>query len=193
MDPQAPARAQVLQHADRSVTEEAADILAQGLVAHVAFSIDGQPFVIPFTYHFDRSAPNRLYLHGSPTSRALRHLASGAPVCVEVSLLDGLVYSRTALYHSMNYRSAVCFGRARLVEDEARKRAVFEKMISRYFAGRSAPRDYEAPSAEHLGGTALLELRIEEMSAKARSGGPKGPRDQDPEAPGTAGVIDLSR
>lgn len=91
----------------------------------------------------------------------------------------------------MNYRSAVCFGRAREVVDEAEQRAVFEKMIGRYFAGRTASRDYEAPSPEHLEATTLLRLEIEEMSAKASRGGPKGPLDSDPDAPGTSGVVDL--
>ena len=184
-----PARAQ---HADRSVPEEAASILAQGLVAHVAFSLDGQPYVIPFSYQYDSSVPDRLYLHGSPESRALTHLASGAAVCVEVCLLDGLVYSRTAKYHSMNYRSAVCFGRARRVEGEAEMRDVFEKMIARYFEDRTSGRHYEAPPKAHLDATALLEISIEAWSAKARRGGPKGPRDADQSAPGTAGVVDRS-
>jgi hypothetical protein len=183
-----PARAQ---HADRSVPEEAASILAQGLVAHVAFSLDGQPYVIPFSYQYDSSVPDRLYLHGSPESRALTHLASGAAVCVEVCLLDGLIYSRTALYHSMNYRSTVCFGRSRAVGDEALKREVLRKMIARYFEGRTEGRDYEAPPTPHLDTTALLEISIEEWSAKARLGGPKGPRDADPDAPGSAGILDL--
>ena len=181
-------KTRIKQHAERSVPEEAASILAQGLVAHVAFSLEGRPYVIPFSYHYDPAVPDRLYLHGSPDGRALVHLAGGAPVCVEVCLLDGLVYSRTALYHSMNYRSAICFGRSRAVEDETVKREILREMIARYFEGRAEGRDYEAPSPAQLGTTALLELFIEEWSAKVRSGGPKGPRDADPEAPGTAGV-----
>jgi nitroimidazol reductase NimA-like FMN-containing flavoprotein (pyridoxamine 5'-phosphate oxidase superfamily) len=97
-------RTQIRRHAERSIPEEAAEILAQGYVAHIGFSIDGQPFVLPFGYQFDPNTPDTLYLHGSHASRALRHLAGGAPVCVTVTLVDALVYSRTALYHSMNYR-----------------------------------------------------------------------------------------
>lgn len=186
-------RAEIKQHLNQSIPGEAPEILAQGLVAHVGFVIEEQPYVIPFTYHFDPASPGELYLHGSPESRALQHLADGAPVCVEVSLLDGLVYSKMALYHSMNYRSVVCFGRARIVEDEAEKRGVFEKMIGRYFKGRSAPRDYTSPAPEHLGATVVLKLTIEDWSAKARRGGPNGPHDKNPETPGSAGVVDLDR
>jgi hypothetical protein len=188
----APNRTEV-RRADRDATDEAPEILVQGLVAHVGFVIEGQPYVIPFTYHFDPASPGKLYLHGSTKGRALEHFASGAPICVEVSLLDGLVYSKTAFFHSMNYRSAVCFGRARIVEDEAEKRAVFEKLIGRYFEGRTAPRDYTSPTAEHLSVTTLVRLTIENWSAKARRGGPNGPHDKDPDAPGSAGVLDLDR
>ena len=121
----------------------------------------------------------------------MRHLASGAPVCVSVTLLDGLVYSRTALNHSMNYRSAVCFGRGRRVTDSAVQRTVYEAMVSRYFPGRTEGRDYAAPTAAHLESTALIEVEIEQWSAKMRTGGPLGPLDAEEGAPGTCGVVDL--
>ena len=183
----------IRQHSERSVAEEAGAILAAGLVAHVGFVDEGWPHVIPFSYHFDPADPTRLWLHGSPEGRALVLLASGARVCVEVSLLDGLVYSRTALYHSMNYRSAVVFGRGREIADVDVKQQVLEKMIARYFEGRMAGRDYEPAREEHLDATALIEVRIDARSAKTRRGGPKGPRDSDPDAPGTAGVTPLPR
>jgi nitroimidazol reductase NimA-like FMN-containing flavoprotein (pyridoxamine 5'-phosphate oxidase superfamily) len=116
-------------------------------VAHVGFVEDGQPFVIPLGYQFSAETPDRIYFHGSLASRAMRHMASGAPVCVTVTLLNGLVYSRTALYHSMNYRSAVCFGRGKRVTDSAVQRAVYERMVRRYFPGRTEGRDYSAPTA----------------------------------------------
>src|SRR5438067_1513784 len=125
-------RATIRRHPERAVPEEAPDILARGVVAHLGFSKGDQPFVIPLAYHYDPATPGRLYLHGSRGSRALRHLGGGAPVCVTVTLLDGLVYSRSAQYHSINYRSVVCFGRGRVVTDLAEKRALFESMISRY-------------------------------------------------------------
>jgi len=111
----------IRQHPERSVPEEAGAIFAAGHVAHVGFVEDGLPYVIPFSYGFDPGDPARIHLHGATDSRALRAIAAGLPVCVEVTLLDGLVYSRTALYHSMNYRCAVAFGRGREVTDAAEK------------------------------------------------------------------------
>jgi nitroimidazol reductase NimA-like FMN-containing flavoprotein (pyridoxamine 5'-phosphate oxidase superfamily) len=181
-------RSQIRQHAERSVPEQAAEILLEGQVAHVGFVEDGQPYVIPMGYHFDAAKPDRMYLHGSPESRAMKHLASGAAVCATVTLLDGLVYSRTALYHSMNYRSVVGFGHGRTVTDEQTQRRVFQAMVGRYFAGRKEGVDYSAPTAEQLGATALVELVMDEWSAKAREGGPKGPLDAREDAPGTCGV-----
>lgn len=184
-------RTRIRRHPERAVLEEAAEILSQGLVAHVGFTQDEQPFVIPFTYHYDPGRPDRLYLHGAPGSRTLRHLARGAPVCVEVTLLDGLVYSRTAQSHSANYRTVICFGRAQEIKDEQAKRATLDAMTQRYFPGRAAGRDYDAPPSAHLKAMALLEVQVEEWSAKARRGGPLGPTDQDPAAPGSAGVVGL--
>lgn len=186
-----PKATEIHQHPERSVPEEAPQILAQGLVAHVGFVLDGRPNVLPFTYQYDPAQPERLYLHGSLTGTTLTHLASGAPLCLEVSLVDGLIYSKMALYHSMNYRSVVAFGRARVIEDVARKRAMFEAMIGRYIEGRAPGRDYSAPTAEHLNAVVVLEVTIDEWGAKARRGGPKGPDDDDPHAPGTSGVLDL--
>jgi len=181
-------RATIRTHADRGVPQEAARILAEGRVVHLGFVEEGQPYVIPFTYQFSPAAPDRIYLHGSPDSRAMRHLAAGHPVCLTVTLLDGLVYSRTAFNHTVNYRSVVAFGRGRRVTDAVLERAVYEAMIGRYFPGRMASRDYSEPTAEQLEATALVEVTIEEWSAKARAGGPMGPLDADPVAPGTSGV-----
>src|SRR6266480_6196170 len=130
-------RARLQRHAERAVPEEAA-ILAAGLVAHVAFVQNGQPFVIPMAYHYDVAAPGMLYLHGSHGSRLLHHLGGGAPVAIGVTLVDGLVYSRTALYHSVNYRSVVCFARAAPPLDRHAAAVALEAMIARYFPGRTA-------------------------------------------------------
>jgi nitroimidazol reductase NimA-like FMN-containing flavoprotein (pyridoxamine 5'-phosphate oxidase superfamily) len=176
-------------HADRSVPEEAAKILAEGHVAHIGFVEEGQPFVIPLGYQFSAATPDRIYFHGSLASRAMRHMATGAPVCITVTLLNGLVYSRTALNHSMNYRSAVCFGRGRRVMDSDVQRTVYQAMVSRYFPGRTEGRDYAAPTPAHLEATALIEVEIEESSAKMRTGGPLGPLDAIEDAPGTCGVV----
>lgn len=179
------------QHPERAVPEETAEILAAGHVAHVGFVQNGQSYVIPFSYQYDPASPELLYLHGGKRSRALRELGTGSPVCVTVTLVDGLVYSRSAMFHSMNYRSAVCFGRSRVVDSPEEKERVFTAMISRYFPGRTAGQDYEAATAAQLEATEVIAVEIDEWSAKARRGGPRGPLDSlDNTAPGTRGVVD---
>jgi uncharacterized protein len=172
-------------------SRNAAEILAQGHVAHIAFIDDGQPVVIPFSYHFDAAVPEKLYIHGKSGGRATRCLESGDPVCVTVTLLDALVYSRTAFNHTMNYRSVVCFGRGRRVTEPEIQHAVFERMVLRYFPGRTAGRDYSIPTPAQLDVTSLVEIRLEQMTAKAREGGPLGPLDALPHAPGTSGIVPL--
>jgi len=176
-------------HPERAQPEGVAGILRDGLVAHVAIADAEGPVVIPMTYWVDPGQPSTVYIHGAHHSRLLAHTASGAPLCVSVTLVDGLVYSRTALYHSVNYRSAVCFGRARLVVDRQEQLRVSEGMVERYFPGRTAGVDYVPVTEAHLGATAFVAIDIVEASAKVRQGGPKGPQDHDPSAPGSAGVL----
>lgn len=182
-------RSSIRRHAERGVPERAAAILAEGHVAHVAFVEGGQPFVIPMGYHFDAETPDRLYVHGAEDSRVMRMMASGAAVSIGVTLVDGLVYSRTAFNHSMNYRSVVVFGRGRRVEDHETQLRVYRSMVARYFPGRTAGRDYSESTAPQLDATALVEVAIEEISAKMREGGPLGPLDAAADAPGTCGVV----
>lgn len=181
----------VRQHPERAVHQRAQEFLSQGMVAHVGFEQDGKPYVIPTLYHYSAERPDRLYLHGGLSSRMLKRLAEGGPVCITVTALDGLVYSRDAKYHSANYRCVMCFGRGSVLEDETEKRTVFEQMTSRYFPGRTAGREYKAAPPEHLTGTAVIEIVIEEMTAKMREGCPKGPQDDFDNAPGTCGVVEL--
>lgn len=185
-------RTRIRIHPERAVPDESAEILTQGQVAHVGFIADGQPFVVPLSYHFDPQAPDLLYLHGSVRSRVIDQLASGQPVCVTVTLTDGLVYSRKAMNHSMNYRSVMVFGHGKLIEDADRKFEIFDLMVQRYFPGRQVGEDYNPPPAEDLGITALVEVTIDEWSGKARRGGPTGPDDDNPDASGSAGVVDLT-
>jgi uncharacterized protein len=122
----------------------------------------------------------------------MSRLAAGATVAVTVTELDGLVYSRTALNHSVNYRSVVVSARAAAVQPGPAERGpILEAMIARYFPGRRAGTDYEAATAAQLAATALVALDIEEWSAKVREGGPNGPGDDDPMRRGTAGVVML--
>ena len=184
-------RARIRRHPESAIPDEAEAILAEGLVAHVGFCEGTQPFVIPFSYHYDPIRPDRLYLHGAQNSRAMTHLATGAPVCVEVTLMDGLVYSRTATNHGVNYRSVVAFGQATPVTEPEEKATICDALIRRYFPGRTVGRDYEAATPAQVEATAVVEVRIEEWSAKGRRGGPRGPKDAAPDAPGTRGVVEL--
>lgn len=181
----------IRQHSERAVPQRAQEFLTTGRVAHVGFVQDGRPYVIPTLYHYSPDQPDRLYLHGGRSSRMLQQLASGIPLCVTVTQIDGLVYSRDAKYHSANYRSVMCFGHGKLLEDEQQKRALFEAMTLRYFPGRTAGRDYTPAPPAHLAATALLEVAIEEISAKMREGGARGPNDEPDDLPGTRGVVEL--
>jgi|SRR6516162_6406931 nitroimidazol reductase NimA-like FMN-containing flavoprotein (pyridoxamine 5'-phosphate oxidase superfamily) len=188
---ESPWQTTIRQHPERAVHERAQEFLLHGMVAHVGFEQDGKPYVIPTLYHYSVERPDRLYLHGGLSSRMLRRLAEGIPVCVTVTQLDGLVYSRDAKYHSANYRCVMCFGKGRIIEDETEKRLMFEAMTLRYFRGRTAGRDYRAAPPAHLATTSVVEVVIDEMTAKTREGGPKGPQDASDDAPGTCGVLEL--
>jgi nitroimidazol reductase NimA-like FMN-containing flavoprotein (pyridoxamine 5'-phosphate oxidase superfamily) len=186
-------RATLRSKPQRSVPHEAAEILAAGVVAHVGFVVDGQPFVIPMTYHFDPAQPGFIHLHGAHHGRLMQHLEAGAPVSISVTLVDGLVCSRTAKYHSVNYRSVVAFGRAAPTPSADERRALLYGMVARMIPGRTAGRDYEPMPDAHLEATAFVAIEVEEWSAKARRGGPMGPRDADPadDTGHTCGVIPL--
>jgi hypothetical protein len=184
-----PERTRIRRHPERAVPDETSEILADGLVAHVGFSDEAGPVVIPMLYGFTAERPDRIVLHGSRASRLQKLLVDGASVCVAVTLVDGLVYSRSAKYHSANYRSVVCFGRAREITDLTDKRSVLEEMTSRYFPGRTAGVDYQVASAKDLEEITVVEMTIEQSSAKARRGGPAGPMDADALGSGSRGVV----
>lgn len=180
-------RTKIRRHPERALPlpEDAEAILDQSLVAHVGIVEDGYPVVIPMTYYHEGGS---IFLHGAPGSRLIKMLASGSPICVETTLVDGLIASKSAETHSVNYRSVVCFGRGTLVRDRERRRAVLEAMIARYFPGRAAGTDYAPITDREDKATRLIEIRIDEISAKGRFGGPRGPFDDDPIAPGNAGI-----
>jgi len=180
---------EILRHAERAVPAEAAAILAAGLVAHVGFVVDGLPHVVPMSYQYDQAEPGVLYLHGALASRLFTTLLQGNQACISVTLLDGVVFSKSAKYHSQNYRSVVCYGRAKPVEERAAKAKMYEAMIARYTPGRIAGRDYLSATDSDVDASAVLAFHIESWSAKARRGGPKGPHDADENSPGTSGVL----
>jgi uncharacterized protein len=160
-------------------------ILDAGFLAHVGFCVDGQPFVIPTLYG---RTGEKLYLHGSAASRMLRELERGIPACVTVTLVDGLVLARSAFHHSMNYRSAVAFGRARKIADPGQKIECLRAISERLIAGRW--KDVREPSKQELEATTVLEFSIHEASAKVRTGPPVDSPD-DYGLPVWAGVIPL--
>jgi hypothetical protein len=143
-------------------------ILDEGLVCHVGFVDDAQPFVIPSTYARDGA---RLLLHGSAASRMIRALAAGAPACVTVTLLDGLVLARSGFHSSMNYRSVVVLGRATEITDPAEKRRALDAIVEHVAPGRTA--EVRATTDGELRGTRVVALPLDEASAKVRTGPPK--------------------
>ena len=161
-------------------------ILDEGLVAHVGFTgDDGQPFVIPLAY---ARQGDRLLLHGSVLSRLMQRAAGGVPVCVTVTLLDGLVLARSVFHHSMNYRSAVVLGRTRPIRDPAEKLAALEALVEHLVPGRSA--DARGPSEKELAATEIVAVPLDEASVKVRTGPPKDDR-RDLALPVWAGVVPL--
>jgi uncharacterized protein len=142
-------------------------ILDEGLICHVGFAVEGQPFVIPTAYG---RIGDRLYIHGSPASRMLRSLRQGIEVCLTVTLLDGLVLARSAFHHSMNYRSVVVFGTAELVESLEEKNLALEAFTNHVIPERWAA--VRPPSPQELVGTLVLSLPLQEASVKIRTGAP---------------------
>lgn len=190
--PLSPDRAKLQMHRERAVPDQAAHFLRTGLIAHVGIADAEGPVVIPMTYHFDPATPSKLYLHGAHHSRLMQAAASSQRVCVTVTIADGLVYSKTALNHSVNYRSVVAFCRASVDQPSLEQsRTLLQAMIARYWEGRAVGVDYGVIPQKHLETTAMVALDIEAISAKQRVGGPNGPGDNDPAVPGTAGVTEL--
>jgi nitroimidazol reductase NimA-like FMN-containing flavoprotein (pyridoxamine 5'-phosphate oxidase superfamily) len=179
---------QIRRHAERAVPSEAERILKAGRVAHVAYALNGQPYVIPFIYDY---ADGAIYLHGAPASTTLKALRNGAEVAIEVTLIDGLIASRDAESHSANYRAVVVYGKAERVMDTDAKRAILERTTQRYFPGRTAGSDYEPATEKQLVALEVLRIPISEVAAKMRTGGPRGYRDADETASGTAYVVEL--
>ncbi len=160
-------------------------VLDAGFLAHVGFTVDGQPFVIPTLYGRDG---DKLYLHGSAASRMLRELEKGVAACVTVTLVDGLVLARSAFHHSMNYRSVVAFGTARKIDDPAKKTHALRVISENVIAGRWD--EVRGPSEKELKATTVLEFTIEEASVKVRSGPPLDD-EEDYALPVWAGVLPL--
>jgi hypothetical protein len=180
-------RTRVVREPERAVydREAAYRILDEGFICHVGFAVDGQPFVIPTSY--GREGAN-LYIHGSAASRMLRQLKTAAPVCVTVTLLDGLVLARSVFNHSMNYRSVVVLGKATLVDEPEEKLAALRVLSEHILRGRWD--DARQPNERELKATSVLRVPIEEFSAKVRIGPPIDD-EEDYSFPTWAGVVPL--
>src|SRR5947199_2725381 len=140
-------------------------ILDEAFVCHVAFIADGLPFVVPTNYV---RVGDKLFLHGSTASRLMKTLASGAPFCLSVTLLDGIVFSPTATGHSVNYRSVVVMGKAEVVEGHDAKLAAMRDFVEYVIRGRWDT--VRPPSDQELKGTMVLAVPLMEASAKVRTG-----------------------
>lgn len=160
-------------------------ILDAGFLAHVGFSMEGQPFVIPTLYGRE---DDTLYLHGSAASRMLRTLATGAAACVTVTLVDGLVLARSAFHHSINYRSVVAFGTCRSITSEDEKMHALSTISEHLIRGRWD--EVRIPNEKELKATSVLQFTMEEASAKIRTGPPVDD-EEDYSLPVWAGVVPL--
>ena len=160
-------------------------ILDEALICHVGFVQDDQPFVIP-TIHARLN--DDLVLHGARASRMLKHVQAGHPLCVTVTLLDGLVLARSVFHHSLNYRSVVVFGRGRILDTDADKLAALEAITEHVAPGRWS--EARQPNQKELDATAVVAIPIESASAKIRTGPPVDDA-EDYELPIWAGVLPL--
>ena len=187
LKPAPTSRTRVVREPQRAVYDRDTvnQILDEAFLCHVGFAADGQPFVIPTSYGRDGDV---LYIHGSAASRMLRNLDQGAPVCVTITLLDGLVLARSVFNHSMNYRSVVILGTATLVNDPAEKLAALRALSEHIIPHRWD--DSRQPNEKELKATSVLRLPINEFSAKVRVGPPVDD-EEDYAFPTWAGVIPL--
>jgi uncharacterized protein len=180
-------RTKVRRRPDRGVydRETIYRILDEAFVCHVGFVTDGMPFVVPTNYV---RVGDKLFLHGSPASRLMKTLASGAPFCLSVTLLDGIVLAPSAMGHSVNYRSVVVLGKAEIVEGHELKLAAMRDFVEHVIRGRWA--DVRPPSEKDLKATMVLAVPLVEASAKVRTGFAVD-ADEEYEGPAWTGVLPL--
>ncbi|WP_235547550.1 MULTISPECIES: pyridoxamine 5'-phosphate oxidase family protein [unclassified Nocardioides] len=167
-------------------------LLAEALIAHLGVVVGGHPVVLPVAFAVDLDGPDQdgtLYVHGSVAAGWLRS-AADATVCVTVTELDGLVAARSAFHHSMNYRSAVVIGTARIVEDPDERRHALGLTVDHMIPGRDAT--LREPTRKELAATAVLAVPLHEASMKSRGEGPVDDQ-EDIDAGVWGGVIPLRR
>src|SRR6185369_12389912 len=160
-------------------------ILDEALICHVGFVQKGQPFVIPINF---ARVDDTIVMHGAKASRLLKHIEAGQPVCVEATIIDGLVLARSVFHHSINYRSVVLFGRGRLIEDEQEKLTALKAVTEHLIPGRW--QEARLPNRKELNGTRVVSIEIDEASAKVRVGPPVD-EEEDYALPVWAGILPL--
>lgn len=173
-------------HKGRYDRESIERVLDEGLLAHVAFVDESNALCIPMLY---ARVGDRIYIHGSTKSRAVRALAAGAPACVTVTVVHGLVLARSAFEHSANYESAMAFGTFVLVEDPEERMRALEAFTEKLLPGRWD--EVRQPNATELKATEILAMEIDEASAKVRSGPPDDDDSADAERDTWAGVVPI--
>lgn len=160
-------------------------ILDEALICHVGFVEDGQPHVIPINF---ARVGDSIVLHGAKASRLLKHIEAGHPVCVEATIVDGLVLARSVFHHSVNYRSVVLFGKGRPLEDEQEKLSALKAVAEHLIPGRW--QEARLPNRKEMNATRVVSIRIDEASAKVRTG-PAVDEQEDYALPVWAGVLPL--
>ncbi len=162
------------------------EILDAGLMCHVGYAIDGQPYVTPTAYW---RVDDRVYWHGSSASKMLRAVEKGIDVCFTVAHLDGLVLARSGFHSSINYRSVMALGVAEKVSDEAQKLAALEVFTERLTPGRWA--ELRPVNKQEIKATTVLSLKLEEVACKVRTG-PPGDDEEDYSLDVWAGVVPIA-
>jgi len=160
-------------------------ILDEALICHVGFAEEGQPYVIPINF---ARVEDSIVLHGAKASRLLKHVEAGHPVCVEATIVDGLVLARSVFHHSVNYRSVVLFGKGCAVEDEQEKLSALRAITEHLVPGRW--QEARLPNRKEMNATRVVSIKIDEASAKVRMGPPVDDQ-EDYDLPVWAGVLPL--
>jgi len=161
-------------------------ILDEAFVCQLGFIVDGLPFVVPTNYV---RVGDKLFLHGSPASRLMKTLASGAPFCLSVTLLDGIVFAPSAIGHSLNYRSVVVMGNAEVIEEPGAKLVAMRDFVEYVIRGRWA--QVRPPNENELKATMVLAVPLLEASAKMRTGFAVDDENQDYDTAAWTGVLPL--
>ncbi len=169
-------------HYDRETIYQ---ILDEALICHVGFVEKGQPYVIPINF---ARIDDTIVLHGAKASRLLKHVEAGNPICVEATIVDGLVLARSVFHHSVNYRSVVLFGKGCPVEDEQEKLAALKAVTEHLIPGRWD--EARQPNRKEMNTTRVVSIKIDEASAKVRVG-PAVDEQEDYALPVWAGVLPL--